>query len=283
MKNLQILAQITPRDSRTVDNYLRDIVRQPLLTIEEEVELAQKIRQGDERALERMVLGNVRFVVSVAKRYQNMGLPLSDLISAGNIGLIIAAKRFDETRGNKFCSYAVWWIRQAIMQFLAKEGRTIKLPANQLRLLSKMNKETSRLEQELQRSPSQTEVSDILEESTSHLLRVMQKPLSLDAPIQDDENMTLLETLADYSAPSADNGLMRESLHYEIENILSNLPKNEQNILRMHFGIGHSHAYSMEEIALRMRISRERVRQIHKKAIQRLQKGSNKERLRVYL
>lgn len=293
MKNLQITSQITPRDSRTVDTYLRDIAQQPLLTIEEEVDLAQKIRQGDERALERMVLGNVRFVVSVAKKYQNMGLPLADLISAGNIGLVIAAKRYDETKGTKFCSYAVWWIRQSILQSLAKEGRTVSIPANQLGLLTKMNKTTSCLEQELQRSPSQAEVADRLQETLSqggnvekhldHLLHAPQQTVSLNAPVKDDENTSIIETLTDPSAPSPDDGLMRESLHDDINDVLSDLPKSEQNILKMYFGIGHAHSYSMDEIGMRIGLSRERVRQLHNNALTRLRRSVNKERLRVHL
>lgn len=293
MKNLQITSQITPRDSRTVDSYLHDIAPQPLLTVDEEVELAQKIRQGDERALERLVLGNVRFVVSVAKCYQNMGLPLPDLISAGNIGLVIAARRYDETLGNKFCTYAVWWIRQSIMSSLAKEGRTVTLPANQLGLLSKMNKATSRLEQELQRAPSRAEVADRLQETISNggdvekhlgrLLRAPKQTVSLNAPVSDDEDTSLIDTLTDPSAPATDDALMRESLHDDIESLLSNLPQGEQNILRMYFGIGHSHAYSMDEIGMRIGMSRERVRQLHNKALTRLQRSSAKERLRAYL
>lgn len=293
MKNLQIFPQITPRDNHCVETYLHDIAKQPLLTVDDEVELAQKIRQGDERALERLVLGNVRFVVSVAKKYQNMGIPFPDLISAGNIGLVIAAKRYDEAHGNKFCSYAVWWIRQSILQSLAKEGRTVSLPANQLRLLSKMNKATSRLEQELQRSPSRVEVADRLQESHSkggnvekHLDQLMYAPkqtVSLNAPVMDDKDTSLIDTLTDLSAPATDDGLMRESLHDDIESLLSNLSQSEQNILSMYFGIGHSHAYSMDEIGMRIGMSRERVRQLHNKALSRLQRSSARERLRAYL
>lgn len=293
MKNLQITSRITPRDSRTVDSYLHDIAPQPLLTVNEEVELAQKIRQGDERALERLVLGNVRFVVSVAKRYQNMGLPLADLISAGNIGLVIAAKRYNETIGNKFCTYAVWWIRHTILDSLAKEGRTVSLPANQLGLLSKMNKATSRLEQELQRSPSQAEVADRLQETLSnvgnvekHLGRLMYAPkqtVSLNAPVTDDEDTSLIDTLTDPAAPATDDALMRESLHDDLESLLANLSQNEGTVLKMYFGIGHPRAYSMDEIGLRIGMSRERVRQIHNKAIMRLRNNSGAQRLKSYL
>ena len=286
MKALKIIQNVTNRDSRAIDNYLRDISQQPLLTIDEEVELAQKIRQGDERALERMILGNVRFVVSVAKKYQNMGLELPDLISAGNIGLVIAAKRFDETMGNKFCSYAVWWIRQSILQALTKEGRTITLPSNQLGLLSKMNKEISRLEQELQRTPSRAEVTERLEEKDENICRLMrssQRPLSLDAPLQDEEDVMRIDNLTDPSAPKTDDALMRESLHTDLDSILSNLPQNERRVLTMYFGIGHPRSYSMDEIGMRIGMSRERVRQLHNKALLRLQRSTTKERLRAYL
>ena len=293
MKNLQITASITPRDSRTVDIYLKDIARHPLLSIDEEVELAHKIHAGDEQALERMVTGNLRFVVSVAKNYQNMGLDFPDLISAGNIGLIIAARRYDETRGNKFCSYAIWWIQQSIMQSLSKESRTVTLPANQQGLLSKMNKEILRLEQELQRTPSKTEVADRLQDTLAvkgdaekhlgQLMHASQRTVSLNAPIMDDDDMSIIDTLTDPSAPKPDDGLMHESLCCDIENVLSSLPQNECQILKMYFGIGHSRSYTMDEIGMRIGISRERVRQLHNKALRRLQRGSTKDRLKAYL
>ena len=293
MKNLQITAQITPRDSRIVNTYLHEIAKQPLLTVDEEVELAQRIHRGDEKALERMILGNLRFVVSIAKMFLNRGLPFADLISAGNIGLITAAKRFDETRGNKFSTYAVWWICQSIKYSLCKEGRAVKLPANQQGLLSKLNKTISRLEQELQRTPSQAEITDRLQETLSnsgdvekHLGQLMHAPkhtVSLNAPITDDEDITLVDTLTDPTAPATDDGLMRESLQHDIESVLSNLPKNERNILKMYFGIGHSHAYTMDEIGTHMGVSRERVRQLHNNALLRLRRSTAKERLRSYL
>ena len=285
MKNLQINSRITPRASRTIDTYLKDIAQLPLLTPEEEVSLARRIHAGDVRALERMVQGNLRFVVSVAKNYQNMGLELVDLISAGNIGLVTAAKRFDETRGFKFCSYAVWWIRQSILQAISKEGRMVALPANQLSLLSKMGREASRLEQELQRTPTAAEVTERLDANEEHvnwLMNTSERPLSLDAPIQGDDSSMRIDTIAD-SSTRTDDSLMAESLHTEIESALAILPQNEQSILKMSFGIDHPHPCSLDEIAMQMKLSRERVRQIQAKAITRLRRSSNRERLKMYL
>lgn len=285
MKNLQIKSRITPRSSRTIDTYLRDIAQLPLLTLQEEFELAQRIHAGDERALERMVQGNLRFVVSVAKNYQNMGLDLEDLISAGNMGLVTAAKRFDETRGFKFCSYAVWWIRQSILQAISKEGRTVSLPANQLSLLSKMGQEVSRLEQELHRTPTAEEVTERLEANEEHvrwLLHTSERPVSLDAPVLGDEGSMRIDTIADKSSRT-DESLMAESLRTEISNALTILPQNEQNIIRMSFGIGQPHPYSMDEIAMKMNLTRERVRQIKAKALARLNRSSNRERLKMCL
>lgn len=285
MKNLQINSRITPRASRTIDTYLKDIAQLPLLTPDEEVNLARRIHDGDARALERMVQGNLRFVVSVAKNYQNMGLELVDLISAGNMGLVTAAKRFDETRGFKFCSYAVWWIRQSILQAISKEGRIVALPANQLSLLSKMGREASRLEQELQRSPTAAEVTERLnanEEHVSWLLNTSDRPLSLDAPIQGDDSSMRIDTIAD-SSTRTDDSLMAESLRTEIERALAILPQSEQSILKLSFGIDHPHPCSLDEIAMQMKLSRERVRQIQAKAITRLRRSSNRERLKMYL
>lgn len=286
MRNLQISTRVTPRDSRSIENYLHDISQIPLLTADEEVELARKIHNGDEQALERLVTGNLRFVVSVAKNYLNRGLDFPDLVSSGNIGLITAAKRFDETRGIKFCSYAVWWIRQSILQALAKEGRAVTLPANKLALLSKFSKTHSRLEQVLQRSPDRTEITNILREDdtmVSWLLSTAERPFSLDAPLQNDEDITRIDTIADTTSAKTDDGLIQESLHCEIENVLTILPQNERSILRMSFGIGHPHPYSMGEIATHLRLSQDRVRQLYAKALRRLRQSTNKERLRGYL
>lgn len=286
MKNLQIGQRVTPRNNQTIDNYLRDIAHFPLLTLAEEGYLPQRIKEGDKEALNRMVEGNLRFVVSVAKNYQNMGLDLADLISAGNIGLMTAAKRFDPTMGFKFCSYAVWWIRQSILQALSKEARMVALPANQQALLSKINKELALLEQELQRTPTLEEVADCLDVDEDHVKWIgsnIDKPLSLDAPIQTDEESTRLEFVENTSTPSTDAGLIKESLCEEIERVLSILPENECMIVKMSFGIGHPRPYSLEEIALKTMLTRERVRQIRKKGIERLQRNSSIERLRLYM
>ena len=286
MKNLQIKSRITPRASKTIDAYLKDIAQLPLLTLQEEFSLAQRIHDGDERALKRMVQGNLRFVVSVAKNYQNMGLDLEDLISAGNMGLVTAAKRFDEKRGFKFCSYAVWWIRQAILQAISKEGRTVTLPANQLSLLSRIGKETSRLEQELQRSPTRAEVIeslDIREDQVNWLMDTSERPLSLDAPLQSDGDVMRIDTIADTSSARTDDSLMQESLRNEIAGVLSILPDNERNILRMSFGIDRPHPCSLDEIAMQMKLTRERVRQLQNKALLRLRRSSSMDKLKMYL
>lgn len=286
MKNLQIKSRITPRTSRTLDTYLKDIAQLPLLTLEEEFSLAQRIHAGDERALDRMVQGNLRFVVSVAKNYQNMGLDLEDLISAGNMGLVTAAKRFDETRGFKFCSYAVWWIRQAILQAISKEGRTVALPANQLNLLSKIGRETARLEQELQRTPTRAELVERLEANEEHvnwLMQTSERPLSLDAPLQSDGEVMRIDTIADTSSARTDDTLMQESLRNEIADVLSRLPDNERNIIRMSFGIDHPHPCSLDEMAMQMKLTRERVRQLQNKALLRLKRSSSTNKLKMYL
>lgn len=286
MKKLQIGTRITRRDSHSMDCYLKDIANYGLLSIDEEVALAQRIRTGDKAALDSMVLGNLRFVVSVAKHYENLGLELSDLISAGNIGLITAAKRFDETVGVKFCSYAVWWIRQSITQALAQEGHLIKLPANQQANMSRVTKEAAHLEQELQRTPSPTEITDRIDEREELIAKAVaaaEKPQSLDAPLAIDEETPRIDTMADMDSPAPDEGLMKESLHSDIECALSNLSHSERNIVKMYYGIDQPHAYSMNEIALRMRLTSERVRQLHGRALQRLLHNPNSERLRTYL
>ena len=286
MRNLQKQFRVTPRDSRSLDLYLRDIARLPLLSVDEEVSLAKRIHAGDEHAVERLVLGNVRFVVTVAKHYMGCGLELPDLISAGNIGLIVAARRFDETRGNRFCSYAIWWIRQSILCALGRESRMVALPANQQALLSKLGKEMARLEQELQRTPTMCEVTDRMgqdEALLNRLLGTSGRALSLDAPLSDEEDYALVDTLTDPAAPATDDALMRESLHDDLEPLLANLSQNESTVLKMYFGIGHPRAYSMDEIGLRIGMSRERVRQIHNKAIMRLRNNSGAQRLKSYL
>ena len=286
MKNLQIGQRVTPRNNKTIDNYLRDIAHFPLLTLAEEGYLPQRIKEGDKEALNRMVEGNLRFVVSVAKNYQNMGLDLSDLISVGNLGLMTAAHRFDPTMGFKFCSYAVWWIRQSILQALSKEARMVALPANQQALLSKLNKESARLEQELERIPSMKEVVESLGVDENHVKWIganIDKPLSLDAPLQTDEDSTRMDLVENTSTPSTDAGLMQESLCEEIDKALTILPENERMIVKMSFGIGQPRPYSLEEIAIKTMLTRERVRQIRKKGIERLQRSSCVEKLKVYM
>lgn len=286
MKNLQISKRVTQRNSKSVDSYLHDISHIPLLSLDEESRLPQLIKQGDHAALERMVTGNLRFVVSVAKNYQNMGLELADLISAGNIGLLTAAEKFDPTMGFKFCSYAVWWIRQSILQALSKDGRMVALPANQQQLLSKLDKEAVRLEQELQRKPTMEELAERLELDDRHvrcLGQNVERPLSLDTPLQADEDATRIDIIADADTPSADSELMHESLQAEIGNVLAILPQNERDVIKMSFGIDQQHPCTLSEIAMLMGVSRERVRQMHKNAIKRLSHSSAKEGLRAYL
>lgn len=286
MKNLQKQTRVTPRDSRSLDLYLRDIARLPLLSVDEEVSLAKRVHAGDEQAVEQLVLGNVRFVVTVAKNYMGCGLDLPDLISAGNLGLITAARHFDETRGTKFCSYAIWWIRQSILRALGRDSRMVAIPANQQALLSKFGNVSAQLEQELQRSPSTSEVTDRLQQKEAHmncLLRTSLKTLSLNAPLAGEEDLVLIDTLTDPAAPKTDDGLMRESLHDDLECLLANIHQNESRVLKMYFGIGHPRTYSMDEIGLRMNLSRERVRQLYTKAMSRLQHSSSKEHLRDYL
>ena len=272
MKNLQIKSRITPRTSRTIDAYLRDIAKYPLLTVKDESDLARRIREGDNVALERMVQSNLRFVVSVAKNYQNMGL-------------MTAAKRFDETRGFKFCSYAVWWIRQSILQAISKEGRTVSLPANQLSLLSKMRQESSQLEQELHRTPTAEEVTERLEANEEHvgwLVKTSARPVSLDAPVQGDEGSTRIDSIADNSSRT-DESLMAESLHKEIDSIIAILPQIEQIVIKLSFGIDQSYPLSLDEIALQLKLTRERVRQIQSKALTRLRNSSHSNRLKMFL
>ena len=285
MKKLQITTRVTPRDSKSMEVYLHEISKIPLLTIEEEVELARRIHDGDEQALNRLVTSNLRFVVSVSKNFLGNGLALIDLISAGNIGLIKAAKRFDETYGIKFCSYAVWWIRQAITDALNKEGHIVTMPANKLALLSKISKERSRMEQQLQYTPSINEVTDSLGEDglqVSGLICTAERPVSLDAPLQGEEDLTRMDTMADTSSAKTDEGLMQESLRLEIESVLSALPNHEREVVRMSYGFNQPHPYTIGEIALQMRLSNERVRQLHVRALKRL-RNMNNERLRSYL
>lgn len=284
MRQLKIIRSITSRDTASLDKYLQEIGREELLSVDEEVELAQRIRQGDERALDRLVCANLRFVVSVAKQYQNQGLSLPDLINEGNVGLIKAAQKFDETRGFKFISYAVWWIRQSILQALAEQSRIVRLPLNQVGSLNKINKAISKFEQDFQRKPSSEELSEILDidvDKISESVSVNGRHTSLDAPFSDSEDNSLMDVLTDADAPNTDSSLNQESLSVEVDRALSQLIPRERDILKMFFGIG-GQEMTLEEIALKFDLTRERVRQIKEKAIRRL-KGQRSRHLRAFL
>ena len=284
MRQLKIIRSITSRDTASLDKYLQEIGREELLSVDEEVELAQRIRQGDERALDRLVCANLRFVVSVAKQYQNQGLSLPDLINEGNVGLIKAAQKFDETRGLKFISYAVWWIRQSILQALAEQSRIVRLPLNQVGSLNKINKAISKFEQDFQRKPSSEELSEILDidvDKISESVSVNGRHTSLDAPFSDSEDNSLMDVLTDADAPNTDSSLNQESLSVEVDRALSQLSPRERDILKMFFGIG-GQEMTLEEIALKFDLTRERVRQIKEKAIRRL-KGQRSRHLRAFL
>jgi RNA polymerase primary sigma factor len=291
MRQLKIATQITNRDSQAVEKYLQDISRIPMITAEEETVLAQKIRSTDntvsKAALEKMVKSNLRFVVSVAKQYQHQGLTLSDLINEGNLGLIKAAQRFDETKGFKFISYAVWWIRQSILQALAEQARIVRLPLNQVGSLNKINKAFSRLEQEFERPPSAEELAEALEvpeDKIKESLNVSGRHVSMDAPLSSNEDGgTLMDVMANTDAPRTDQALMAESLQKEIERSLSTLTDKEREIIRLFFGIGMNHGLTLEEIGAKFNLTRERVRQIKEKAIRRLRHTSRNKLLKSYL
>ena len=273
-------------EDRSLDLYLREIGETPLINAEEEVRLARKIKQGDKKALEKLTKANLRFVVSVAKQYQNQGLSLADLINEGNIGLIKAAKRFDETRGFKFISYAVWWIRQAILQSLAEQSRIVRLPLNRVGTLHKIGKVSSRLEQSLGRLPSPEEISKELELSegeVSDTLKISNSHLSLDAPFSASEDNSLIDVLEDEFQPSPDEALLDGSLKVEIEKALDSLTPREAEVINLYFGLHHEKALTLEEIGARFSLTRERVRQIKEKAIRRLRHASRSRSLRAYL
>jgi len=287
MRQLKITKSITNRESASLDKYLQEIGKEELITAEEEVQLAKRIKEGDEEALEKLTRANLRFVVSVAKQYQNQGLSLPDLINEGNLGLIKAARRFDETRGFKFISYAVWWIRQSILQALAEQSRIVRLPLNQVGSLNKINKAYSKLEQEYEREPSTEEIAeatDIPVEKVADTLRVSGKHISIDAPLVAGEESTLIEVIPNNDSPSADAELMKESLEREVERALDTLTERERDVLRLFYGIGVPHPLTLEEIGDKFNLTRERVRQIKEKAIRKLR--SNKaviEPLQQYL
>ena len=285
MGQLKITKSITNRESASLDKYLQEIGREELVSPEEEVELAQRIRKGDEVALEKLTRANLRFVVSVAKQYQNQGLSLPDLINEGNLGLIKAAEKFDETRGFKFISYAVWWIRQSILQALAEQSRIVRLPLNQVGSLNKINKALSQFEQKNERAPSNEELSemiDVPQDKISDTLRVSGRHVSVDAPFVEGEDNSLLDVLPNDDSPMADKGLVNESLSTEIERSLQILTPREREIIKSFFGIG-CQEMTLEEIGERFGLTRERVRQIKEKAIRRLKSPSRSKLLKSYL
>ena len=286
MRQLKITKSITNRESQSQDKYLQEIGREELITAEMEVELAQRIKKGDQIALEKLTKANLRFVVSVSKQYQNQGLTLPDLINEGNLGLIKAAQRFDETRGFKFISYAVWWIRQSILQALAEQSRIVRLPLNQVGSLNKINKAFSRLEQEFERPPSSDELAtalDLSEEKVKDTMKISGRHVSVDAPFVDGEDNSLLDVMVNNDSPKADLILMRESLQREIERSLSTLSDREKDVVMLFFGIGRQHGLTLEEIGTKFDLTRERVRQIKEKAIRRLRHNSRSKLLKAYL
>jgi len=285
MRQLKITKSITNRESASLDKYLQEIGREELISVEEEVELAQRIKKGDQAALEKLTRANLRFVVSVAKQYQNQGLSLPDLINEGNLGLIKAAEKFDETRGFKFISYAVWWIRQSILQALAEQSRIVRLPLNQVGSLNKINKALAKFEQEHERAPSADELSVILDiprEKVADTLKVAGRHVSVDAPFVDGEDNSLLDVLVNNDSPSADRSLINESLSREIDRALSTLAERERDIVKYVFGIGQQEM-TLEEIGEKFGLTRERVRQIKEKAIRRLRHNSRSKLLKSYL
>lgn len=285
MRQLKITKSITNRESQSLDKYLQEIGREELISVDEEVDLAQKIRLGDQAALEKLTRANLRFVVSVAKQYQNQGLSLPDLINEGNLGLIKAAEKFDETRGFKFISYAVWWIRQSILQALAEQSRIVRLPLNQVGTINKINKALQKFEQEHERRPSPEELADQLElpvEKVADSMRVQGRQISVDAPFVEGEDNSLLDVLVNSDSPNADKILINESLSKEISRALATLTERESDIIRLFFGIG-CQEMTLEEIGEKFQLTRERVRQIKEKAIRRLRSNSRSKLLKGYL
>lgn len=285
MRQLKITKSITNRESASLDKYLQEIGREELISIEEEIELAQRIKKGDQEALEKLTKANLRFVVSVAKQYQNQGLSLPDLINEGNLGLIKAAEKFDETRGFKFISYAVWWIRQAILQALAEQSRIVRLPLNQVGSINKLNKAFSKFEQEYERNPTDDELAEILElpaNKVNDTIKISGRQVSMDAPFKDNEDNSLKDLLKNEELPDTDNTLIKESLNLEVERALSTLSDRERNIIRLFFGINIPEM-SLEEIGAHLGLTRERVRQIKEKAVRRLRHTSKNKILKSYL
>ncbi|MEY4876641.1 MAG: hypothetical protein RL708_1790 [Bacteroidota bacterium] len=286
MRQIKITTQITNRDSQSIEKYLQEIAKLDLVTAEEEVELARKIKLGDEVALEKMVRSNLRFVVSVAKQYQHQGLPLNDLINDGNVGLIKAAQRFDETKGFKFISYAVWWIRQSIMQSLLDQSRLVRLPLNKVGNYSKVNRAMLQFEQENEREPTPTEVAEMLDLNVSEISALMseggKKHMSTDAPVADGEDLTFGDLIQDANEATPDKSLINESLQTEIRSVLRTLPSREAGIVAYFYGL-NGQSLSLDEIADKFELTRERVRQIKEKAIKKMRRGLYSDNLRTYL
>ena len=287
MRQLKITKQVTNRETASLDKYLQEIGKVELISsAEEEVELAQRIKQGDKIALEKLTKANLRFVVSVAKQYQNQGLSLPDLINEGNLGLIKAAQRFDETRGFKFISYAVWWIRQSILQALAEQSRIVRLPLNKIGSINKINKTYAKLEQEFEREPNAEEIAEVLEITEQEVKESMKnagRHISMDAPLVQDEDNTMYDVLKSEEAPTPETELLYESLRKEIDRAISTLTQREQDVVRMYFGLSGSHPMTLEEIGEKFDLTRERVRQIKEKAIRRLKHTSRSKILKSYL
>jgi RNA polymerase primary sigma factor len=285
MRQLKITKSITNRDSSSLEKYLQEVGKENLLTPDEEVDLAQRIKKGDKVALEKLTRANLRFVISVAKQYQFQGLSLPDLINEGNLGLIKAAERFDETKGFKFISYAVWWIRQSILQAIAEQSRVVRLPLNKVGSINKLHKAYSKLEQENDRTPTAEELAEMVDlpkEKVEKTLQLSGKPLSMDAPFDDDEDGSLLDVMENDDAPEADGTLLNESLSREIERTLSVLPEKEKAVIKYFFGLGVGEM-SLEEIGQKLNLTRERVRQIKEKGIRRLRHSSKNKLLKKYL
>ena len=285
MRQLKISKSITNRESAALEKYLQEIGHEELISVEEEVELAQRIKKGDRKALEKLTKANLRFVVSVAKQYQNQGLSLSDLINEGNLGLIKAAEKFDETRGFKFISYAVWWIRQSILQAIAEQSRMVRLPLNQVGSVNKINRAYNKFEQENERRPSVNEIADSVdlpEEKVEDAMKMISRHVSVDAPFADGDDNSLLDILTNDDSPMADAELVKESLRNEISRALDMLNERERNVLKAAFGIGMPEM-TLEEIGNKYGLTRERVRQIKEKAIRRLRNNTKSKILKAYL
>ncbi len=288
MRQLKITKQVTNRETASLDKYLQEIGRVELLSAEEEVDLAVRIRQGDQKALEKLTKANLRFVVSVSKQYQNQGLTLSDLINEGNVGLIKAAQRFDETRGFKFISYAVWWIRQSILQALAEQARIVRLPLNKIGSINKINKAFARLEQEYERPPTPSELAEVLEMTIDEVKQSIAnsgRHVSMDAPLNEDDSSSgsLYELMSNEDGPSPEDELLALSLHQEIERSLNALTMREADVIKLYFGLNGEHPLTLEEIGERFDLTRERVRQIKEKALRRLKHNSRSKQLKSYL